>query len=471
MTRAFIHYLVCIVFLAPAAAFAQSPNTATLVVTVLDESGAIIKSAAVSVVNSDTGATRDALSGDDGTTTVPALALTGTYTVTVTRQGFKPETIKDLTLRAGETAALRVKLLVGGEKSDVTVYGTADGVRADPQLGIRLDSQQIDETPLLGRKITSLPLLNSAFRSAKGTGDLFVNATYFVTGVGGRRQTAVTIDGATNDEPWGRQTMLATIPVGAVQEMAVLSNAFSAEFGWTSSAALNIVTKAGTNTLHGEALFLGRPGGMQAKDLGTSAQCPSSISTCVPPTVDGAPAAILPADIPDSLGQVSLGVGGPIAKDRTHYFAAFDYTHQDRTAPITSPLVAPGTTILGKYRQSLFDGRVDHKLSPAHSIMARVNLDRFHDTNPQDVVSGNTLPSAGREFTRHTWSAQINETAILSATCSTRRASSTSTAIRSRSSSRWRRRRSTRGPARPHSRLANRATRTSSAGRRSSRTR
>ena len=149
----------------------------------------------------------------------------------------------------------------------MTVYGTADGVRADPQLGMRLDSQQIDETPLLGRKITSLPLLNSAFRSAKGTGDLFVNATYFVTGVGGRRQAAVTIDGATNDEPWGRQTMLATVPVGAVQEMAVLSNAFSAEFGWTSSAALNIVTKAGTNTLHGEALFLGRPGRDAGKGL------------------------------------------------------------------------------------------------------------------------------------------------------------------------------------------------------------
>ena len=77
MIRAFIRYLVCIVFLAPAAAFAQSPNTATLVVTVARRVGAIIKNAAVSVVNSDTGATREAVSGDDGTTTVPALAADG----------------------------------------------------------------------------------------------------------------------------------------------------------------------------------------------------------------------------------------------------------------------------------------------------------------------------------------------------------------------------------------------------------
>ena len=120
-------------------------------------------------------------------------------------------------------------------------------MRADPQIGRRNDSAQIDETPILGRKVTSLPLLNSAFRQGKGTGDLFVNATYFVTGGGSRRTTTFMLDGASNDEGWGRQTMIATVPVGAIQEIAVLSNAFSAEFGWTAGPALNIVTKSGTN--------------------------------------------------------------------------------------------------------------------------------------------------------------------------------------------------------------------------------
>lgn len=174
------------------------------------------------------------------------------------------------------------------------------------------------------------------------------------------------------------------------------------------------MTKAGTNSLHGEGLFLGRPGDLQAKDLGTGAQCPSSISTCVPPTAGGAAVNLLPPDVPDSLAQFSGAIGGALVKDQTHYFAAVDYTHQDRTAPITTPLVPAGTTIVGKYRQALVDGRVDHKINDAHSLIGRVNVDRFNDTNPQDVVSGNTLPSAGREFTRHTWSAQINETAILS---------------------------------------------------------
>src|SRR5439155_8004346 len=161
------------------------------------------------------------------------------------------------------------RLLATGGQSDVTVYGTTDGERADPQIGRRLDSPTIDETPILGRKVTTLPLFNSAFRQGKGTGDLFVNATYFVTAGGSRRTTTFMLDGANNDEGWGRQTSIATVPLGAVQEISVLSNSFSAEYGWTAGPALNIVTKSATNDVHGEALYLGRPGGWQSTTFGT----------------------------------------------------------------------------------------------------------------------------------------------------------------------------------------------------------
>ncbi|HTL42711.1 MAG TPA: TonB-dependent receptor [Vicinamibacterales bacterium] len=398
------------------AATGQSPNTATVVVVVADQTGASVPDAVVTATNAQTGLRREAKTSSDGSATLAALPIAGTYVLAVSKPGFATQDdVSDLKLRAGETATVRVKLIVGSEKSEVTVYGTTEGIREDPQLGRRLESKEIDETPLLGRKATYLPLLNAAFRPARGTGDLFVNAVYSVTGAGGRRETAVTMDGATNDDPWGRQTMMATIPAGAIQEMSVMSNAFSAEFGWTSSAAVNIVTKAGTNALHGEGLFLGRPGGMQATRLGTAPQCPPSIATCETPAVNGIETAILAPDIPDSLAQISASIGGPIAKDRTQYFGAFDYTHQDRAAPITSPLVPAGSTIVGRYRQGLFDGRIDHKLTSLHTLTVRANIDHFSDTNPQDVVSGNTLASAGRAFTRHTWSLQANETAILSA--------------------------------------------------------
>jgi hypothetical protein len=395
-------------------ALAQSPNTAALVVFVADQTGAVVPDAKVTVANTGTGASRETTSGGDGSATIAALPLTGEYTVTVAKPGFTTEDVRGVVLRAGETASVRVKLVASGGKSEVTVYGTTEGVRTDPELGIRLDSRTIEETPIVGRKISALPLLNAAMRPAKGTGDLFMNSVYFVTGAGGRRQADYVIDGATGDEPWGRQTMFSTIPISAVQEMNAMSRAFSAEFGWTSSAAINIVTKAGSNATHGEALFLGRPGGMQPKAFSADQQCAPSVPTCVAPRSNGAAVAIVPPDIPDALAQGSFAIGGAAVRDKSHYFVAGDLTSQDRTAPITTPLVPAGTTIVGHYRQALLDGRFDHKIDDRHSLMVRGNLDRFYDTNPQDTVSGNVLPSAARQFTRHAYGAQINETAILS---------------------------------------------------------
>ncbi len=197
-------FLLALVLFIAGPASAQSPNTATIVVDVLDQAGAVVKDAKVAVINNATGAERNVFSGSDGSATFPALSLTGTYTVNVSKEGFANEELKDITLRSGETATLKVTLPVGSEKAEVTVFGTTEGVRADPQIGARLDSQRIDQTPILGRKVTTLPLLNSAFRQGKGTGDLFVNATYFITGVGSRRATTFLLDGANNDEGWGR---------------------------------------------------------------------------------------------------------------------------------------------------------------------------------------------------------------------------------------------------------------------------
>src|SRR5215813_4370816 len=170
-------FLFLIAFFAFKAAplLAQSPNTGSLIVVVLDPAGAVVKEAKVSVVNNATGAAREAPSGGDGTATIAALPLTGSYTVSVSKEGFDTKEQKDITLLSGETATITVKLLVGSAQAEITVYGSAQGVRSNPQIGLPLESKQINDTPILGRKVTTLPLLNSAFRQGKGTGDLFVN--------------------------------------------------------------------------------------------------------------------------------------------------------------------------------------------------------------------------------------------------------------------------------------------------------
>ena len=395
---------------------AQSPNTATLVIVVVDQTGGVVSDARVTVANSATGTVREAVSGNDGSTSIAALSLTGTYTIAVAKAGFTAEDVKELTLRAGETATVKVKLVASGGQTEVTVFGTALGVRSDPQLGRRLDDSTIDETPILGRKVTTLPLLNASFRQAKGTGDLFVNATYVVTGAGGRRQTTVTLDGANNDEGWGRQTMLATVPIGAIQEMSVLSNAFSAEFGWTAGPALNIVTKSGTNALRGEVLAMARPGDAQAKTFSTAGFCPPSVASCTTPSTL---AAINPADVPDVLSQLSGSAGAPLVNDRTFFFASADYTRQDRTTYLSTALPAfllPADGSLayeGNYRQGLFNGRVDHKLSPSQTLMLRTNVDRFYDTNPNDAVGGTSAPSVARKYSRRSVTGQANLTSVV----------------------------------------------------------
>ena len=383
---------------------AQSPNTATMIVVVVDQTGAAVPDAHVSVVNTATGATREANSGNDGRATIAALPLTGSYRVRVSKSGFGNEERNDISLRSGETATLKVNLLVTGASS-VTVFGTAEGVRADAQIGRRLDTKLIDETPILGRKMSSLPLLNSAFRQGKGTGDLFVNQTYFVTGAGSRRTTTFTLDGANDDEAWGRQTMIATVPLGAIQEVTVLSNAFSAEYGWTAGPALNIVTKSGTNNMHGEFLYMNRLGSAQAKTFSTSGFCAPSVATCVTPSTL---VAINPVDIPDALNQYSGSLGGPIVKDRTFFFLTADYTKQDRTT-----FLSTGSPYTGHYRQSLFNGRLDHQLTSSQTLMLRANVDRFYDDNPQDAVGGTNAPSVARKYSRGSWTGQLNHTAVL----------------------------------------------------------
>src|SRR6266446_10116646 len=100
---------------------APTPNTATIVVDVVDQAGAAVRDAKISVVNAATGAAREVRSGRDGIATIPALSLTGTYSIFVSKEGFGNEERRDITLRSGEAATLKVKLLVGEQTEAVTV--------------------------------------------------------------------------------------------------------------------------------------------------------------------------------------------------------------------------------------------------------------------------------------------------------------------------------------------------------------
>src|SRR6516225_10790986 len=96
--------LLVVILGAASPSFAQSPSTSAVVVVVTDQTGAILKDAKVTLVNTDTGASREAATANDGSATVAGLPVTGAYSVVVSKSGFGDQTLQNVTLRAGETA-------------------------------------------------------------------------------------------------------------------------------------------------------------------------------------------------------------------------------------------------------------------------------------------------------------------------------------------------------------------------------
>lgn len=371
--------------------FSQTQSTASVHGEIVDQNGAAIPNVQINIVNDVTGLHRETTTDSGGNYAITSLPLTGGYKLSVASRGFKTEELDNIELRAGEAATVNVTLSPGVAQGMVTVVGTAEGVRSDSaQLGTRLDAKKIEETPVFGRKTTYLVLPNSAVRSARGTGDLFLNNFLFVIDGAGRRQTNFVIDGSTGDDAWGRQTIFTNIPLSALQEFTVLTSSLSAEYGRSAGGSINLVTKSGTNDYHGDFIGLWRPPGLQARS----------------------PASTLNQRTPDQLAQVSGVFSGPIVRDRTHFLVSAEYNDQKRDSVITSKL-APGV-FRGIYHQQLLMGRLDHSFNGRNNLVARFNFDNFKDTNPQDAVGGNVLPSAGRAFRRRAYALQFGETAIIS---------------------------------------------------------
>jgi outer membrane receptor protein involved in Fe transport len=376
------HVALIFILLLCSTAFAQTTDTASIRALVVDANGNAVPGASATVENTATGARRSATTDAHGALSIGALPVNGTYRLHVMKSGFADVTEGPFVLRAGETATFRTTLNVEGVAAAMTVYGTADRVRTDsPELGTRLDERALQNVPVFGRKLTTLPLLNSSVRPARGTGDLFLNNTLFVINGGGRRQTTYAVDGSTGDDAWGRQTIFTNVPLSAIREFTVLTNAFSAEYGRSTGSAINVITQSGGNDVHADVVGVIRPRRLQAN------------------------APVTDVKAGDDLKQGSAMISGPIVAGRTHFAVGLEYNDQERESRITSSL-APGT-FTGQYRQTLAIGRLDHELSDTNHLSLRANLDRFTDSNPADAVGGVNLPSAARTFRRGAWSVQL----------------------------------------------------------------
>ena len=389
--------LLAVSAMVPGGLGAQTPDTVTLSGQVQDASHAQVAGAAVEVKNALTGLDRTTTTDSRGNFVLSGLPGAGIYEVSGTKSGFSTATVERVLLAGGSSAKVTIVLSVQPANERVEVEGSATDVRLDqPQLGVRLGQAQVEETPLLNRRITYLPLLNAANRPAINQGDVFMNQDLFTTNGAGRRQTWFEIDGGNGNDGWGRQTIFTNIPQDAVAEMTVLTNAFSAQYGYGTGSVVNIVTKSGGDVLHGDLLELYRPSDGEAKLSGFNTSNATSGNDLVN----------------DSLAQTAGSLGGRLLKNYpTHFFAAFEVSQQNRASPVTSPL-APGNFI-GHYRDLLGFVRLDRQFSEKNNAFFRGSADGFYDTNPNGIVGGASLATVARTFRRRTYTGELGDTAEL----------------------------------------------------------
>ena len=232
---------------------------ATLTGTVSDSSGAAIPGASVTATNTGIGQATKVVSTADGTYTLAALQP-GSYSVTVSKDGFTTSKQDGLVLTVGQTATLKAVLQVGSTTETVTV--SADGALIDQstaQLSNLVGEHAIKELPLNGRDPASLVLLSpgitNVLNAPNGSGSLqTTNAFPDETGAsanGGRQgSTYYLLDGVQNLDTY--LLLAAPFPnADATQEFRVITNNFDAQYGFAPGAVVTIQTKSGTNQFHG----------------------------------------------------------------------------------------------------------------------------------------------------------------------------------------------------------------------------
>ncbi len=296
-------FTVVIATLLPTAApatFAQEVTTGTITGIVLDEGGASVPDAVVTVTNNATHAERRTDTTRDGNFAMPGLQPAA-YDVLIAKEGFASYRVTTLELKVNQVARLDVTLKVGGLDEAVTVTGGSVVLETETAtLGQVIDEHQIRELPLNGRNITQLATLAAGVApTPPGIGTQYGNRQQTVAIEGGRdSSTNYLVDGV-GARSMRFNNLSIQLNVDAVQEFKVNRNSFSAEFGQGQSV-ITAVTKSGANDWHGTAYDFLRNDAFDARNFFDDAK-------------------------PEyHRNQFGGTLGGRIAKDRAFFFVAYE---------------------------------------------------------------------------------------------------------------------------------------------------
>ena len=284
---------------------------------VIDPQGAVLPGVTVVVRNQETGMFRETVSGPDGTFIASGL-VPGTYQVNAELQGFKKFERKDLRLEVGKTSSIDVSMTVGGVEETVTV--TTESPLVDvtsKEIGGNITSETLVKLPSVnGNFVGFVGLLPGIIPSIST--ESFGSDSISVNGQDPRNNNYMLDGGNNNDDVIGQRAgTQARTPIEAIQEFQVITGQYDAQYGRTSGAIINAVTKSGTNQLRGSVFGFLQDGSLTTKDFFAKEKGLAK---------------------PDTQYQRWGGtVGGPIVRDKLHFFGSLERFAIDRPNTINIP--------------------------------------------------------------------------------------------------------------------------------------
>ena len=335
--------LYCMTILIAMPAKAQI-NTVNLSGTVYDPQGKTISGAKVSVKNLDKGSSRSATSDADGQFLIIGLPP-ARYELTVEAAGFAKLVNSALTLTLGQTAIFDPHLTIATASQEITVTSEAELIdTAKSTVSNNVTETQINDLPINGRNYINFTLLDSQANrdSAPTLGPAPTSGLNF--GGQNARSNEVSVDGADAIDN-SVNGVRSTVSQEAVQEFQLITSNYMPEYGRATGGVVNIVTKSGSNQVHGNLFGYLRDSAIQARN---------------PFSVQVDPATGIAEPVKQSYTRVQAGatIGGPIKKDKTFYFFSYEGAWRQETgftdigtnnfgfgAPVT-PVCTPGQSFL-----------------------------------------------------------------------------------------------------------------------------
>jgi outer membrane receptor protein involved in Fe transport len=393
MSRTLTALILSLTFAASAMAQSTAIN-GTLEGTVKDEQGALLPGVSITITNTDTGEQRVVVTNERGLYRAPLLSL-GTYKVAAELQGFKGLERTGISLRAGQTAVIDLTMSVGALQETITV--TADAPVVDLgkiEQGRTLSEAEIKTLPLTSRNPYNFALLQPGVVG-------FENNEFGVarlTANGALLRVNYQVDGSNNtqkDRAGLRQMPMSEV---MIREVKVVTSGYAPEFGQTMGLVYNAITPSGTNTIKGQGSYR-----MQRKPL---VELPFF-------TPAGSPKP------PTDVNIYTVDLGGPIVKDKTHFFGGYEHTERDLSGLSVITITPANQAALGLNEAPYMPrglntefaiGKIDHQISQANRLSARyMFFDNFITAN---VGGGNVSVQRATDFSdrQHSVGAQLIST-------------------------------------------------------------